>query len=57
MQEERVKYEVMGTEGFYTFEDQRAGLHRKLGELQELGFIIIGIDGVNGFKAREVTHG
>lgn len=49
--EKEVKYVVMGEEGFYTFEDTWKDLPRQLGFLNYAGFILIGIDGVNGFKA------
>lgn len=47
---EKVKYVVMGEDGFYTFEDTFDALPRQLGELKAAGFILIGIDGINGFK-------
>lgn len=44
-----VKYVVMGEEGFYTFEDTWEDLPRQIGWLTHNGFILIGVDGLNGF--------
>lgn len=55
--EKLYKYVVMGSEGFYTFEDTWADLPRQLGFLNYNGFTLIGIDGFKGFKVEEDAHG
>ncbi len=55
--EEIVRYVVMGEDGFYVFEDTWEELPRQLGWLHYCGFILIGIEGVKGFKVEVENHG
>lgn len=47
---EMTKYVMMGEDGFYTFEDRYEDLARIIGQMSAQGFVLIGIDGLNGFK-------
>lgn len=48
--DERAEYCMMGEEGYYYFSDTWANLARMIGDLEVIGFTLIGINGVNGFK-------
>lgn len=58
METEKIKYVMMGEEGFYTFEDTWEKMPRQIGEMTAVGFTLIGVDGCNGFKVdpREVPN-
>ena len=47
--DEEIRYVVMGTEGYYAFKDTWRELPRQVGWLHYLGFILLGIDGIDRF--------
>lgn len=57
-EQDKIKYVMMGEEGFYTFEDPLDKAGRVIGEMQAAGFVLIGVDGCKGFKVdpREVPN-